>query len=94
MSFARYKGVVENKLADMGLGGFSSFRPGYIHPVVAREEPNFTYRFSRAIWPVLGKLFPKMGIDSDKLAQAMLDGALSGDLPEVLENTDILARVA
>lgn len=45
-SFARYKGMAENQVSELGLK-FHTFRPTYIYPVTARNEPNWMYRISR-----------------------------------------------
>ena len=47
VQFARDKGAAVNQLAALGLGGFATFRPGYIYPVVPRKEPNLGYVISR-----------------------------------------------
>ncbi|MFO0572247.1 MAG: NAD(P)H-binding protein [Polyangiaceae bacterium] len=93
MSFARYKGAAENALSALGFERLHVFRPGYIHPVVAREEPNFSYKLMRAVHPVLGWVYPNVGVDSDALARVMVDAALSGCEKTVLENRDIRALV-
>ena len=94
-AFARFKGMAENQLAALGLGRFYSFRPGYIYPVEPRAEPNLGYRLSRALWPVMRRLSPALGLPSRDLARAMVHAALAGAGPEpILENSDIQALVA
>lgn len=92
MSFARYKGAAENALLAMGFPRTHIFRPGYIYPVTPRKEPNFSYKLSRAIYPVLNALFPSFSIPSDDLARAMVMAGLEGigdhENP-ILENKDI-----
>src|SRR6202041_3894427 len=51
ISFARYKGEAEKALEADGFPRVYLFRPSYIYPVEARKEPNFSYRFMRAIYP-------------------------------------------
>ncbi len=93
MVFARSLGKAENYLFNnKKLKAVYTFRPGYIHPVTPRKEPNLSYKISRALWPVLGKIMPSMGIDSDKLAHSMVDVGLKGNNKDTLENKDILAR--
>jgi hypothetical protein len=68
------------------------FRPGYIYPVLPRKEPNFSYRFLRAIYPAFRILFPNLVIAADDLARAMVDAALHGAGERsgpIFENTDI-----
>jgi uncharacterized protein YbjT (DUF2867 family) len=96
LAFARYKGEAENALLAAGFPRVYLFRPAYIYPVEPRQEPNFTYRLLRAIYPVFRTLFPNQVIRADDLAYTMVDivvGA-TGDQPKVvLENRDIRALV-
>ncbi|MEL6926156.1 MAG: NAD(P)H-binding protein [Bacteroidota bacterium] len=89
VAFAKYKGMAENYLQSKDFGQLYLFRPAYIYPVEKREEPNFTYRISRRLYPVLKKLFPTMAITSERLAKAILQAALHGAPKTVLENEDI-----
>ena len=57
-AFARFKGIAENCLSEMGLGAFYSFRPGYIYPVEPRDEPTIFYSLSRKLYPLI-RLFGK-----------------------------------
>ena len=43
--FAKYKGMIENKISALGFKSFHSFRPAYIYPVNKRKEPNIAYFF-------------------------------------------------
>ena len=88
-SFARYKGMAENQIAELDLQ-FHTFRPAYIYPVEARNEPNIAYRISRFLYPVLRALGPKYSIPSTELGKAMFEVACHGTDKEVLENHDIL----
>ncbi len=91
-SFARYKGMAENQISELGLK-FHSFRPAYIYPVVARKEPNWLYQISRALYPVI-KLFGNgASIKSTELAAAMFHVGINGAEQEILENKDIIKRV-
>ena len=90
VQFAREKGIIENKLSALGLGGFATFRPGYIYPVKKREEPNWMYTLSRRIYPLL-KRNKNMSIPSDALAQAMLTVGLKPIEQEVWENAHMRA---
>ena len=49
-SFARYKGMAENQISDLGLD-FHTFRPAYIYPVTPRKEPNFFVQSLKGIVP-------------------------------------------
>jgi uncharacterized protein YbjT (DUF2867 family) len=94
--FARYKGQAEKALLAAGFHRVCIFRPAYIYPVMPRNEPNFSYRLLRGIYPVFRLLFPSLVIRADDLARSMVDAAVRGreergDL--VLENRDIRAMV-
>lgn len=89
-AFARYKGMAENQIAVLNLD-FYSFRPAYIYPVEARNEPNFLYQLSRTLYPLLKLLGPNMSITSHQLAKALLIGGLHGAPKSILENIDIKA---
>lgn len=96
MAFARYKGEAETSLLAAGFPHLFIFRPAYIYPVKPRKEPNSSYRFMRAIYPVFRLLFPNQVIRADELAWAMVDVAVqaAGEREtEVLENRNIRAIV-
>ena len=88
-SFARYKGMAENQIAQLGLD-FYTFRPGYIYPVTPRKEPNLMYRISRALYPLIRMMGPSSSIKSTELASAMFNVGLHGADSEILENKTIL----
>lgn len=90
VSFARYKGMAENRLAAVGLARFHTLRPGYIHPTSPRAAPNLAYRVMSALWPIARRLHANVGIESADLAAAMLEVGLRGTPDdEVLENQEI-----
>ncbi len=94
MAFARHKGAAEKALLGQGFSRVHIFRPGYIYPATPRDEPNFTYRMTRALYPVLRRIYPNIGIASDDLARAMVFAGLNGTgshEASVLENRDIRA---
>jgi uncharacterized protein YbjT (DUF2867 family) len=95
IAFARYKGEAENALLAAGFPSVYLFRPAYIYPVEPREEPNFSYRLLRAIYPAFRFLFPNQVIRADDLARAMVDVAVqrSDRGAKVFENRDIRAMV-
>ena len=78
MAFARYKGAAEKVLLKIGFPRVHIFRPGYIYPVTPRKEPNFSYRISRFLYPVLRRVYPNIGIPSENLARAMVHTGLYG----------------
>jgi len=94
MMFAKDKGIVENQLSKIGFAAFQTFRPSYIYPVNPRNEPNFSYRFFRLLYPLI-KLFGKnMSIKSTELAGGMfVVGMNENNQTEVFENSDILAQL-
>jgi uncharacterized protein YbjT (DUF2867 family) len=96
LAFARYKGEAETALLAAGFPRVYILRPAYIYPVEPRQEPNFSYRLLRAIYPAFRRLFPSQVIRADDLARAMVDIAVCrtgkpGGL--VLENREIRAMV-
>ncbi len=92
-SFARYKGMSENQIAELGLS-FHSFRPAYIYPVTKRKEPNAMYRISRMMYPLIKLFGNNMSIKSTELAQAMFQVGIQGTDLEILENKDILEIIS
>ncbi len=90
LQFAKDKGAIENILSSMDGVSLHSFRPGYIYPVEPRREPNFTYKLSRWLYPVLKLMGPKYSIPSTDLANAMVQVGMHGHSLEVLENQDIV----
>jgi len=96
MAFARYKGEAENALRALGFPGLYIFRPAYIYPVEPRNEPNFSYRLMRWIYPAFRTLFPNQVIRADDLARAMVDvvvGGMGVASRRVFENRDIRALI-
>ncbi len=90
--FAKDKGVVENLLSAVGFQAFHTFRPGYIYPVTPRDEPNLSYRISRALYPLIRLMGNNASIKSTELAQGMFEVGVAGaSAEEILENRDILA---
>ena len=96
LAFARYKGEAENAVLAAGFPHVYLFRPAYIYPVEPRNEPNFSYRLLRAVYPVFRVLFPNQVIRADDLARAMVDLVLRQTQERqglILENRDIRAMV-
>ena len=96
LAFARYKGEAEKALLAAGFPRSYIFRPAYIYPVEPRQEPNFSYRLLRAIYPAFRLLFPNQVIRADDLARAMVDVAVrrTGEPGgSAFENRDIRAMV-
>ena len=88
LAFAKYKGMAENFLFNNFKEAYT-FRPGYIYPVTSRVEPNFTYRLSRKLYPILKILFPNGVITSEELAQVIFAVGLRGYQNNILENADM-----
>ena len=96
MPFARYKGEAEKALLAAGFSSVYLFRPAYIYPVEPRNEPNFTYRLLRGIYPAFRMLLPNQVIRADDLARTMVDVVVRGTGERgslVFENRDIRAMV-
>src|SRR5579863_2763758 len=96
LAFARYKGEAENAVLAAGFPHVYLFRPAYIYPVDPRNEPNFSYRLLRTVYPVFRVLFPNQVIRADDLARAMVDLVLRQTHERqglILENRDIRAMI-
>ena len=91
MAFAKYKGVAENRIADLGLGQFYSFRPGYIYPVTPRKEPGFGYRVMAGLYPLIRLAGNGASIKSTRTRRAMVRVGIDGADTTVLENRAIVA---
>lgn len=90
VSFARYKGMAENYLIEKKFNSLYLFRPGYIYPVEPRQEPNFSYRLFRWLYPLVKVLGRRYSIKSTELGEAMFVAGIRGAEKMVLENNDIL----
>ena len=96
MAFARYKGEAEKAHFAAGFPRLYIFRPAYIYPIEPRQEPNFSYRLLRWLYPAFRLVFPNLVIRSDDLARAMVDVAVQTTDERqrlVFENRDIKAMV-
>src|SRR5580693_5120966 len=94
--FARYKGEAENALLAAGFPHVYIFRPAYIYPVEPRNEPNFSYRFLRGVYPVFRLLFPNQVIRADDLGHEMVNVVVSETGQHrgpVFENRDLRAMI-
>lgn len=89
MSFARYKGIAENYLLKLKFKECYLFRPSYIYPVIKRKEPNFSYRLSRSLYPLIKLFGNNMSIKSTELGEAIYKVGLQGTSQIILENKDI-----
>ena len=52
---------LRNAVLAAGFPHVYLFRPAYIYPVKPRNEPNFSYRLLRTVYPVFRVLFPNQG---------------------------------
>ena len=90
ITFNKHKGVIENRLSSMGFRSFYTFRPGYIYPVIKRQEPNFAYVIMRYLYMMTKPFCGKIAIKSNELAQVMFQVGINGCNAEILENKDIV----
>lgn len=93
MMFAKDKGIAENYLKKH-IEKVHLFRPAYIYPVTPRKEPNFSYKLTRWMYPLIKLLGPNASITSEQLAQAIFDVGVGGYSSQVLENKDMLDYLA
>lgn len=87
--FARDKGEAENYLISKDFEQTYIFRPGYIYPVTPRKEPNLAYKITRAIYPLLKRIYPNGVITSVGLANAIFKTGIEGGEKTIFENKDI-----
>ncbi|MFC1524282.1 NAD-dependent epimerase/dehydratase family protein [Thermodesulfobacteriota bacterium] len=93
MMFAEDKGTIESRLSKMGFASFHAFRPAYIYPVTPREEPNFSYKLWRFLYPLVKLFGDNTSIKSTELASAIFKVGIEGCDQEILENRKILELV-
>ncbi len=91
MQFAKDKGAIENALSVLYGNTFYSFRPGYIYPTTKRKEPNFFYKISRFIYPIIKLMGNNLSITDKQLAKTIFTVGLHGYSKEILENKDMRA---
>ncbi|MDF1547759.1 MAG: NAD-dependent epimerase/dehydratase family protein [Bacteroidales bacterium] len=89
MMFAKDKGVAENFLINLQFSQLYIFRPAYIYPVTPRKEPNFSYKLSRKLYPLLKRIMPDGVIPSTTLAKAIFLTGLKGHKSMIIENKAI-----
>lgn len=92
MTFAKDKGEIENYLS-LHHPNFHTFRPGYIYPVEPRKEPNFMYRVSRWLYPLIKLMGANASITSVELAAGMFKVGVFGHHKQIFENADIRQMV-
>ncbi|MFV8752639.1 epimerase [Nannocystaceae bacterium ST9] len=90
--WARVKGETELALGQLGLARVTCWRPGYIHPVVPRENGSFGDRVARALYPVL-RGFAGMSVEAFAIGEAMLEAQRIGRVG-IVENREIRALAA
>lgn len=91
--FAKYKGMAENQLCHIFKSNFHSARPGYIYPVVKRQEPNYMYRIFRLFYPLIKLTGKKYSITSIELAKALFALGMQDHHQSTFEN-DELVKIA
>jgi uncharacterized protein YbjT (DUF2867 family) len=90
LMFSKDKGVAEKKLIELNFHQLCLFRPGYIYPVTPRKEPGFSYRIMRLLYkPLISRLSTGISINSEQLAQAMVETGMKGGKKVIYENKDI-----
>ena len=89
LMFAKDKGIAENKLHEIYGDNFHSARPGYIYPVIKRNEPNISYAFFRLFYPIIRLLGKKLSITSLELANAMFVMGMKQQSQTIFENDEM-----
>ena len=93
MMFAIDKGIAENKLFGIFGAKFHSARPGYIFPVLKRNEPNLSYALMRFLYPLIRLLGKKYSITSWQLAQAIFQLGMTETDQTTFENNELLELI-
>lgn len=88
--FAKYKGMAENQLYNIFKTNFHSARPGYIYPILKRQEPNFMYSLMRTLYPVIKWLGKKYSITSVELAKAIFALGMQKHQKITFENESLI----
>lgn len=94
VAFARFKGMAENFLIQQDFEQLYIFRPAYIYPVEKREEPNWSYRLMRHLYPLVKNLYSKGVITSEQLGSAMFKAGREGADEVILNNVAIKLTVS
>jgi len=87
--FARVKGEAERDLRALYGDRLTVLRPAYIRPVRRRDGGPWIDRVLRPIARVVGPFLPNLVVSTVQLSHAMMQAALFGGLPGVLENHEI-----
>ena len=95
--WSRVKAETEDAILAAGFRDAYALRPGFIQPMrgaVSREKwARRFYSVTAPFYPVIRALFGKFATDTDRLAEAMLELALTGN-PEKTLNTAALNAIA
>lgn len=88
--FARVKGETERDLAALPIPKLVIWRPGYIYPVVPRNDSPLLYdRLLSPAYPLIRRLFPGLATDTVRLARAMLQATFEARREGVVGNREI-----
>ncbi len=88
--FAKYKGMAESILLESGFGQVMIARPNYIHPQSPRVAPNMMYKVLNFIYGLSNKKYGISFINSDLLAQIMVDALLEKSKLTTFEHKDLI----
>jgi uncharacterized protein YbjT (DUF2867 family) len=93
MMWARVRGRVENKLAEMDFDATWIFRPGFIQPVRGVRSRtalyNAVYTVGGPFTPLLSRIAPSLVTTTKRIGRALIRVARDGAAHRVLNNRDI-----
>jgi hypothetical protein len=93
MMWARVKGATENRLLEIFPTSAHMFRAGFIQPRKGTRSSVRLYRWfyvvTAPLFPVLGRLFPRLVTTTMNVGQAMIRVALDGYSKPILDTHDI-----
>lgn len=88
--FAKVKGETERDLTELPMPKLVIWRPGYINPMVPREESAPLYdRILRPLYPLIRRLSSRLATDTIEVAAAMLQATFEGRTGGVVHNPEI-----
>ncbi len=93
MMWARVKGKIENRLAEMDFASLWIFRPGFIQPVKGVRSRtrlyNAIYAVAGPLTPLMSRIAPSLVTTTEKIGRALIRVARDGADQTVLTNRDI-----
>ena len=93
MMWARVKGKIENRLAEMDFASAWIFRPGFIQPVKGVRSRtrlyNAIYAVAGPLTPLMSRIAPSLVTTTEKIGRALIRVARDGANQTILSNREI-----